>query len=345
MQRILSRVFVYLSYLQHKREIIFFSLFCGLYFIIFPVQANEKVPIGQNVITKSTEAIQHQNDKGEHDKGEVLVENNHESEKEDNLFLSAKLSKDGIIIRNGMLWRIYGAAPDVRNRFPLLKHSSLAEPSFHLPPGTYFIYASFGRLSAQKRIIIKEDAPPLYEKFNFNAGGLKMSAQLAGGTIDLQKVRFSIYLDNSESEASLLLSNIKPQEIIRLRQGKYHIVSDYGSVNAIKRLDVNVQAGKVTEATLEHTAAKITLRLVRQKGGEALADTSWVITDSSGDSIYETAGAYAVLLLAEGDYTIIAKNKDSLYQKNIFVTSGQDQKIDISTQESANSFEDDAPMD
>ena len=143
----------------------------------------------------------------------------------------------------------------------------------------------------------------------------------------------------------MLLSNIKPQEIIRLRQGKYHIVSDYGSVNAIKRLDVNVQAGKVTEATLEHTAAKITLRLVRQKGGEALADTSWVITDSSGDSIYETAGAYAVLLLAEGDYTIIAKNKDSLYQKNIFVTSGQDQKIDISTQESANSFEDDAPMD
>lgn len=51
----------------------------------------------------------------------------------------------------------------------------------------------------------------------------------------------------------------------------YHVVSAYGSVNATVRSDIRVEAGKLTEATVEHKAAQVTMKLVREKGGEALA--------------------------------------------------------------------------
>ena len=38
--------------------------------------------------------------------------------------------------------------------------------------------------------------------------------------------------------------------------------------------------------------------------------------NESGDPIGETVGAYASMVLAEGDYTIIAKNKDRIYQRD-----------------------------
>ena len=47
------------------------------------------------------------------------------------------------------------------------------------------------------------------------------------------------------------------QEIIRLPEGSYHVVSTYGESNAIMRADLKVEVGKLTEATLNHRAATV----------------------------------------------------------------------------------------
>lgn len=245
-----------------------------------------------------------------------------------NLFLKAVFSKSDLIIEKGVIWRIFGSFLDEKNHLPLLKFQKGGKAEFYLEPGTYFVYASFGRLTAQKRIHIKENQQ-YNEIFQFKAGALSLNAQLTEGQIDLSQVTFSIYADNTEDEKASLLSNIKPNEIVRLPEGIYHILSKYGSVNALKREDIQIKTHQLTQATIKHTAAKITLRLVRQKKGEALADTSWAINDRSGDPIWESVGAYATIILEEGNYSVIAKNKDSLYQKNITVASGKDQNIDI----------------
>jgi len=90
-----------------------------------------------------------------------------------------------------------------------------------------------------------------------------------------------------------------------------------------------VEAGKLTEATIQHRAAKITLKLVADTGGEALADTAWSILASSGDIVGESVSAFPTMVLAEGTYTAIAKNKDKIYQRDFTVEAGHNTEVEV----------------
>src|SRR5690606_8931956 len=128
---------------------------------------------------------------------------------------------------------------------------------FDLEPGSYLVHASYGRAGATKRISVGKQAQR--ESFVLDAGGLKLDAIASGGgRIPSAKLRFSIYEGGREDngERALILPNVQPNTVVRLRSGTYHIVSTYGSVNAIIRSDIRVEAGKLTEATVEHHAAE-----------------------------------------------------------------------------------------
>ena len=58
-----------------------------------------------------------------------------------------------------------------------------------------------------------------------------------------------------------------------LPEGTYYIVSNYGDANSVVRSDIHVQAGKLTDIVVTHRAAVITLKLVNETRGEALANT------------------------------------------------------------------------
>ena len=93
------------------------------------------------------------------------------------------------------------------------------------------------------------------------------------------------------------------------------MVSNYGDGNAVMRNDVRVQAGKLTDARINHRAAVITLKLVGEKGGEALANTAWSVLTPGGDVIKESIGAFPVVILAEGDYVALARNEGKVYNR------------------------------
>ncbi|MHC5307200.1 hypothetical protein [Bartonella sp. LJL80] len=245
------------------------------------------------------------------------------------LTLNARLTDKGEDIHQGLVWRVYEPLVGVDNKLPLIATSDGGTAHFNLEPGSYLVHVSFGRAGAMRRITVQR-GQNIAETMVLDAGGLELNATLPEGKINPVNLRFTIYSDDSENDdTALILSDIKPGKITRLKAGTYHIVSNYGSANAISRSDIRVDAGKITEATMQHHAAQITLKLVRQEGGEALADTSWSITNDSGDIVRETVGAYASLVLAEGDYVAIAKNKDQLYQRAFSVTSGHDEDVDV----------------
>src|SRR5690606_22362489 len=95
------------------------------------------------------------------------------------------------------------------------------------------------------------------------------------------------------------------------------------------------EAGKLTEATVEHKAAEVSLKLVREKGGEAIADTSWAVLTDSGDVVRESVGAFASMVLAEGEYAVVAKNRDRIYQRDFSVIAGRNQDVEVLAAESA----------
>jgi hypothetical protein len=249
--------------------------------------------------------------------------------------LSAQLTDKGSDITLGIVWRVFKPEA-VNGKLPMVASSHGGTAVFQLEPGSYLVHASYGRAGATKRITVGKDAKR--ESLVLDAGGLKLDAVLSGGVrIPPKKLRFSIYEGTAEAngDRALIIPDVEPNSVVRLNAGIYHVVSTYGAVNAVIRSDIRVEAGKLTEATVEHHAAEITMKLVRETGGEAIADTSWSLLNESGDPIKETVGAFASMVLAEGDYTIIAKNRDRIYQKDFTVVAGQNQEIEVLATEAA----------
>lgn len=249
---------------------------------------------------------------------------------EGEITLSAQLTEKGEEITRGLVWRVFRPEPGADGKLPLVASAQGGTAAFQLQPGSYLVHASYGRAGATKRITVSRDAKR--ESMVLDAGGLKLDATLAGGIrIPREKLRFSIYeaRGGKDDEKALIIPNVQPNSVVRLNAGVYNVVSTYGSVNAVIRSDIRVEAGKLTEATVEHRAAEVTLKLVREAGGEALADTSWSVLNESGDSIKEAVGAFAPMVLAEGNYTVIAKNRDRIYQKDLTVEAGKNGEVEV----------------
>jgi hypothetical protein len=107
------------------------------------------------------------------------------------------------------------------------------------------------------------------------------------------------------------------------------VQSIYGEGNAVIQADVRIEPGRLTDATVHHRAAQITLKLVNAGGGEAIANTQWSVLTPGGDSIKESIGAFPSVVLAEGEYLAVARHDGKTYQSTFRVQSGRDREIEV----------------
>lgn len=243
------------------------------------------------------------------------------------LSLSAAFAGDNQPIRSGLVWRVY---EDRAEAVPAtaVARSTEAAPTFMLPPGSYIVHAAYGFAGASRRIALQ--GSPLAERLTIGAGALKLGGVINETPIPPNRLSFSVYIPvGSNSEGRLILANAKAGETIRLPEGTYHVVSTYGDSNAIMRADLKVESGKVTEATLNHRAATVTLKLVASLGGEAFAGTAFSVLTPGGDVIREAIGAFPSVTLAEGDYVLIARHEGEVFTREFRVESGLNRDIEI----------------
>lgn len=243
------------------------------------------------------------------------------------LALSAVMGGASIPIRSGLTWRVFrDANPDEPPM--LVTQTDLPTPVFTLDPGVYFVHAAYGLASATKRVVM--GSAPASESVVINAGGLVLGGNIGDTLIPAEKLSFTIYVPiGNDPEGRLVLRNARVGQLIRLPEGTYRVVSNYGDSNAIQSVDLKVEAGKVTEATLRHKAATITLKLVISTGSEALANTTFSVLTPGGDTIREAIGAFPSMTLAEGEYVVIARNAGKVYTQEFSVKSGLDRDIEV----------------
>jgi hypothetical protein len=259
------------------------------------------------------------------------------------LYLSALLAAgDTQPVRAGLKWRIFDEAAEADGSHKLVAESKDAAPAMPLPEGTYIVHAALGLAGATKRVRI--NAEPVSERLVLNAGALRITGLLGDQAINPSKLRISIYVpERGNSEAKLVVANAKASEPIGLPEGIYHVVSTLLDVtgpgalaqsnatttNSVINADLRVQAGKLTDASLRHRAAVMTLKLVSNPGGEALANTAFTILTPGGDVIRELIGAFPSLVLAEGEYVAIARHDSKTYQTLFKVVSTLDHDVEI----------------
>jgi hypothetical protein len=127
--------------------------------------------------------------------------------------------------------------------------------------------------------------------------------------------------------------NVAAGDVVLLPEGTYYIISNYGDAasvaNSVVRSDIRVQASKLTDVIITHRAAVITLKLVSDKGGEALANTAWSVITPGGDVIKESIGAFPRVVLSEGEYRAIAKNEGKVYERPFNVVNGVDGEVEV----------------
>lgn len=246
------------------------------------------------------------------------------------ILLQARLSPDGPVLAEGVEWRIFGTQQKDNGDMPELGFAEGGAKAFDILPGEYLIHAAFGHAGAIKKIRIGNEAS--VEDFVLNAGGLKLSATTSDSVpVPNRMLRFSIFEQQIRENGNrrLLARNVKPETIVAFPAGTYHIVSHFGDLNATVRADLRVSPGKLTEASLQHRAAILTFRLVRQQGGDAVADTAWSILTENGEVIRESNSTFPSMVLAEGNYTAIAKHDDAVYSQDFRVRSGFNKEVEV----------------
>jgi hypothetical protein len=245
--------------------------------------------------------------------------------------LVALLTSDGQQIDQGLVWRVYQNSTDPAAKAKLVTEYREPTPLLKLPPGDYVINAAFGRAHITRKVSLKANAQPAIEQFVLNAGGLRLNALVAGKAAPSGMVSYAIFSDDRDQFANrtAVMTGAKPNLIMRLNAGIYRLVSTYGDANARVETDVTVEAGKLTEASVAHTAGKATFRLVASAGSEALPDTQWTIASSSGEIVKESVGALPTHILAPGAYTVTARSSGQTLKKEFAVKDGETVTVEV----------------
>lgn len=247
------------------------------------------------------------------------------------LAVSARYGKALPGIGGALHWRVYADRPGQAGQFRLLREERGPSPTFTLPPGDYIVHVNFGLANSVRRVQLR--AQGTREVFEIPAGGARFEGRVGEFRIPGDQISFDLFKGSQfdPGEKQPLVQQIRSSDVALVPEGIYHVVSNYGDGNAVVRSDLRVQAGKLTDTVIVHRAARITLKLVTDRGGEAVANTSWSVLSPGGDIIRESTGAFPVMILAEGDYVAIARSEGKIHSREFRVESGVDREVEVLT--------------
>jgi hypothetical protein len=261
------------------------------------------------------------------------------------LFLSATFGGNSQSVVSGVRWRIFRERPDANGVHQLVAESSDLAPALTLPDGDYIVHAAYGLAAVTRRVVISSNN--VNERIPLNAGALQIAGLLGEAPIPPARLKLDLYVPERTGQTEkLVAANVKPGDTIRLPEGNYRIVSTYldanvpastpaiaglpaNATNSVINAEVRIEAGKATDAIVRHRASNITLKLVNVPKGEALANTSFTVLTPGGDVIREMIGAFPRLVLAEGEYTVIARRDGRTHQTTFKVPANGDHEVEI----------------
>ena len=245
--------------------------------------------------------------------------------------LQALVSDGGKAIDQGLTWRIFTTKPDAAGQLVLAAKSDQATAKVKLAPGNYVVHVAYGRAQASDTLTVKEGEND--KSLILEAGGLRLNAAVTGDVpIPINLLHFDIFTAGAtDADRTVVEQNLGANDIVTLNAGTYHVVSYFGEVNAVVRADLRVEPGQLTDATLYHRAAQISFKLVGETGGEAIADVDWTVKTADGTTVFTNTGTFPSTVLEEGDYLVLGKRGDKVYNRDFQVQPGQPKEIEVLT--------------
>ncbi|MBU1307159.1 MAG: hypothetical protein KKF33_16775 [Alphaproteobacteria bacterium] len=244
--------------------------------------------------------------------------------------LTASIVPDGEAIPEGLVWRIFDTQPDASGELALVAKSDQGTAQVELPPGSYMVHVAYGRAQASEPLSVVPGANTM--AIVLDAGALRLNSAVTGDIpIPPSLLKFDILSGSDEASRTVVAEGLLPNDIVTLNAGTYHVISYFGTVNAVVRADLRVEAGQLTDATLYHHASQVSFKLVSEEGGEAIADVEWTVKTSDGTTVFTDLGAFPATVLGEGDYLVFAKQGDKVFNREFQVQSGSAREVEVLT--------------
>lgn len=244
--------------------------------------------------------------------------------------LTAQITEAGEVIPDGVVWRVFDTRTDTSGELALAVKSDDATALLSLAPGEYVVHVSYGRAQASDTLTVAEGANS--KSIILDAGALRLNAAVTGDVpIPINLLRFDVFADDSEADRAVVAEGLAANDILTLNAGTYHVVSHFGAINAVVRADLRVEPGELTDATLYHRAAQVAFKLVSEPGGEAIADIEWTVKTAGGETVFTDLGAFPATVLAEGDYLVLAKRGDDVFNREFQVQPGPAREVEVLT--------------
>ena len=232
-------------------------------------------------------------------------------------------------VTGGLVWRVFSDRPDESGTFKLIREDRGANPEYRAAARQLRDPCRVG--PGQRGAAGDPEGGNRSRKLHPSGRWLAHGRPRRRQQDPANQISFSIYKGSQfeATERAPLVPNVLPGDLVLLPEGTYYIVSNYGDANSVVRSDIRVQAGKLIDVTMTHRAAVITLKLVSDKGGEALANTAWSVITPGGDVVKESVGAFPRMVLSEGEYRAIAKNEGKVYERPFNVVNGVDGDVEV----------------
>ena len=243
--------------------------------------------------------------------------------------LTARITPEGAPVPDGLVWRIFESTAAENGEMALMAKSDDGIAKVELPPGEYVVHVAYGRAQTSEPMSVV----PGTNAFDFvlNAGALRLNSLVTGDVpIPASMLKFDIFTGD-DANRTMVAEGMLPNDIVTLNAGTYHIISHFGSVNAVVRADLRVEPGQLTDATLYHHASQVSFKLVSEAGGEAIADVEWTVKTADGETIFTDLGAFPSTVLAEGDYLVFAKQGEQVFNREFQVSPGSAREIEVLT--------------
>ena len=184
---------------------------------------------------------------------------------------------------------------------------------------------------------------------------MRIGRTISAAPIDPANLSLSIYVpERNNAQAKLVYAKARLGEVIGVPEGAYHIVSTYLDTVGVGTLGLG-KAGRRRQRARAHQLdrfrrcpcrgrqdcrcdpghrfAKLTIKLVKAPGAARSPTRPLRCSRPGGDIIRELIGAFPSLVLAEGEYVVIARHDAKTYQSTFNVQSGLDQDVEVIAKE------------
>lgn len=211
----------------------------------------------------------------------------------------------------------------IRNELNELVYEETATETTHaLPPGLYFIEATYGSAVLREQLTLLE-GNSLNVSFALGAGALRVLPMLKGITTGEMESRTLVYAMSGPDRGKLIVQSAVAGEVLKVRAGIYRVENRLGAGNTVAITDVRVKPGLISGIEVTHLGGVANLSFA----GTPAAKVTWQVRDQGGGSIANLEGTEQHIALKPGRYVAEAYVGSEVLAAKFSISAGEERNI------------------